>query len=78
MLGVLIGAFGVGYAVVARKPTRNRAIVWSGMIGKLGLILLGAMQFAAGTIEFRFFALGLGDLVFAGLFGLFLAKTNGG
>ena len=71
-VGLLIGAFGIGYAIVASAPSRNRGIVWMGLAGKLGISVLATMQFAAGIIPFRYFALGMGDVVFAVMFAIFL------
>lgn len=72
MTAILIGAFGVGYALVARAPAQNRGIVWIGAIGKLGVVVLAAMQYGAGIVPAGTFALSLGDLVFVLLFALFL------
>jgi hypothetical protein len=72
MVGLMIAVFGLGYALVAREPARHRGIVWIGMIGKLGAAGLAAMQYAAGLIPTSTFALGMGDVVFAALFALFL------
>lgn len=72
MAGLLIAVFGVGYAMVAASPAKNRGIVWIGVIGKLGAAALGAMQFNAGLIPLSTFLLGMGDLVFVALFALFL------
>jgi hypothetical protein len=72
MVGMMIAVFGVGYAIVARNPAGNRGIVWIGIVGKLGAAALAAMQYAAGLIPTSTFALGMGDVVFAALFALFL------
>lgn len=72
MSGLLIAVFGVGYALVAAAPAKNRGIVWIGMIGKFGAVVLATVQFNAGVIPFSTFLLGIGDLVFVALFALFL------
>lgn len=72
MAGLLIAVFGIGYAMVAAAPAKNRSIVWIGMIGKTGAAALAAVQFNAGIVPFNTFALGMGDLVFVVLFALFL------
>lgn len=72
MTGLLIAVFGVGYAMVSAAPARNRGIVWIGALGKIGAALLAAMQFNAGVIPLSTFLLGMGDLVFVVLFGIFL------
>lgn len=76
MLGFLIGAFGIGYAIVANAPSRNRSIVWMGLVGKLGVAAIAMLEFAAAIIPFNYFALGMGDLAFAIVFGLFLWRTQ--
>ncbi|WP_395646806.1 hypothetical protein [Terricaulis sp.] len=75
MVGMMIAVFGVGYAMVSRDPTRNRPIVWIGIVGKLGAVVIGAAQYAAGALPFSTFALSMGDAVFAALFALFLWKA---
>ena len=70
MVGMMIAVFGVGYAIVARDPARNRAIVWLGVVGKLGAAGLAAAQYAQTLIPQSTFVLGIGDLVFALLFAL--------
>lgn len=75
-VGILIGAFGIGYAMVANSPSRHRGIVWIGMVGKLGIAAVAMLQFAAAIIPFNYFVLGMGDLVFAIMFGLFLRRTQ--
>lgn len=74
MIGMMIAVFGVGYAIVARDPARNRALVWIGIIGKSGAVAIGAAQYAAGALPFSTFTLSMGDAVFAALFALFLWK----
>lgn len=72
MVGLMIAVFGLGYAIVAAAPAQNRGIVWIGVVGKLGAMALAAAHYAAGVIPFNTFVLGMGDLVFAALFALFL------
>jgi hypothetical protein len=72
MIGMMIAIFGVGYAIVARDPARNRGIVWLGVIGKLGAAVLAAALYAQALIPQSTFMMGMGDLVFAALFALFL------
>lgn len=72
MVGLLIAIFGVGYAMVARDPARNRGIVWVGLLSKIAAPALGAVQYVAGAIPFSTFAIGMVDLAFAFAFALFL------
>lgn len=72
---LLISVFGVGYAMVARDPPRNRAIVWLGLLGKAPLPLMVWLQVQAGKAPMSAFQLTLGDLLFAVLFVVFLIRT---
>jgi hypothetical protein len=72
MTGLLIGVFGIGYAMVAREPVRNRGIVWIGLASKVGAAVLGAMQYVSGALPASAFALGMIDLAFAAGFLAFL------
>lgn len=72
MAGLLIAAFGIGYAMVSAAPPENRGIVWIGTIGKTGAVILASVQFNAGVIALSTFLLGMGDLAFVILFALFL------
>jgi hypothetical protein len=62
--GLLIICFGVGYGLVAGDQTRNHGIVWLGAAGKIGVIVLMAQAYAAGTIPFQAFSIALGDMAF--------------
>lgn len=74
MAGILIAVFGIGYALVAAAPAKHRGIVWIGMIGKAGVVLLtGARVFLDGVVmPAQQIALPMGDLVFVALFARFL------
>lgn len=76
MSGMLIAVFGIGYAMVAYAPARNRGIVWIGLIGKVGAAVLATMQYTQGIIPAGTFALGMGDLAFVVLFALFLWRGS--
>jgi hypothetical protein len=72
MVGLLIAMFGIGYAMVAVNPPGNRGIVWIGMIGKAGAVLIGWLQYSAGALPLSSFSLAAGDVLFVVLFALFL------
>lgn len=72
MIGMMVAVFGLGYALTARRPAEHRGIVIIGAVGKLGAAALAAVQYSQQIIPFSTFALGMGDLVFALGFGLFL------
>ncbi len=70
--GLLVVCFGLAYALASRDLERNRAIVWTGVIGKSGVVLLLAQAWWQGAVPFAAFAATLGDLAFVAGFLLFL------
>ena len=72
--GLLILCFGALYAMVARDPARFGPMVWLGVVGKTGVILLVAEAYLAGRVPFSGFAVALGDLVFVMGFVGFLVR----
>ncbi len=69
---VFVLLFGVGYAVVARDPSKNHAIVALAAVGKtyVGVVwLLGA---ASGVLSALAVSGAVGDLAFAAVFAWFL------
>ena len=77
-VGMLIGAFGVGYALAAYQPRHHHGVILIGMLSKFGVAGLGALQYAAGIIPLRYLALAMGDVAFAALFALFLWRARRG
>ena len=61
---VLVAAFGVLYGLVASNPARLVAALWTGVIGKLGLVVLLAPSIAAGTAAPGTAPVLAGDLLF--------------
>ncbi|MEZ5996478.1 MAG: hypothetical protein R3C25_12095 [Hyphomonadaceae bacterium] len=76
MTGSYIAVFGLGYAIAAAAPIKNRGIIWMGAVSKLAAAALWSIQFGAQVIEFRVFVIGMIDVVFAALFGLFLRRSR--
>lgn len=74
--GLLIAIFGVAYALVAYKPLPNRNLVAVGALGKAGAVLLTSLHALAGHIPNNVYQLGMSDLIFAGIFCLFLMQTR--
>lgn len=74
MMGLLVVAFGIGYAMVARDLVAGRAIVRMAIIGKLGVFALIGWHFIAGTMPLPVFAAAVGDLLFALGFIAFLRR----
>ncbi len=68
--------FGVGYWMVARDPSKNHGIVLLAAIGKTYVFAIWAWHYAQGSMTaFALFG-GVGDLVFAGIFAVFLWKAD--
>lgn len=74
---VLVAAFGLLYALVARDPVRLCPALWAGVAGKLGLALLLAPGIAAGTAAPELAPVLAGDLLFtAGFLALLLGPVR--
>ena len=76
LTGFLVLCFGIGYAFAARDPERNRAIVWIGLIGKAGVVVLFAQAWMSGALPFSAFAVSFGDIAFMIGFAAFLAMNK--
>ena len=73
VIGLLVAAFGVVYAIVALDPVRFGPMLWAGVLGKAGVVLLMAPA-ARGPQAVRGLAWILaGDALFLVLFLAFLA-----
>jgi len=67
---------GIGYYWVARDVSRNHAIVWLGMIGKLAVFSIFLGHAISGDIPYALTAPAVIDLVFAILFLEFLMRMR--
>tara|TARA_R110001592_G_scaffold354464_2_gene654140 strand:+ start:181 stop:558 length:378 start_codon:yes stop_codon:yes gene_type:complete len=77
LIGVLaIAMFGLGYWWVGENPKENISIVKLGLISKLLVVIVVYSCFFAGTANLNLAILVSGDLVFAALFGKFLADVK--
>ena len=76
LMGWLIAALGIGYAVVAADPSRNRGIVQAGAAGKFGAVVLVWAHWITGQAPTAFALAILGDLLFAAAFLVFLRRTQ--
>jgi hypothetical protein len=74
--GLLVVSFGVVYFLIAQDLTRYRQLVWLGVAGKAGVVVLFTQAFLAGLAPFPAFAISLGDLVFGVGFLAFLLTTR--
>jgi hypothetical protein len=74
--GLLVAVFGVAYALVAYRPLPNRNLVAVGALGKAGAAVLASLHSLAGHIPNNVYQLAMSDLIFAGIFCLFLMQTR--
>lgn len=68
--------FGMGYYIVSRDPSKNRGIVWMGMVAKIAFFFAAIPYFLKRKITALTFLLAFGDFVFGVLFGFFLRNTR--
>lgn len=62
--GLLVGCFGLVYALAAREPVRFAPMLWVGVIGKLGVIALMLPLVRAGAAALGTGLVLLGDGLF--------------
>ncbi|MFN8545268.1 MAG: hypothetical protein U0807_13825 [Candidatus Binatia bacterium] len=67
----LVLTFGLGYWLVSRDLAR-RELVWLGIVGKLGVVVLFGHAWLRGVLPLGAAAIGFGDLLFALAFATFL------
>lgn len=72
----LVIIFGVGYFIVSRDLTKNRAVVWMAIAGKLTVFGIWSYDYGIGAIKPAALFGGTGDLMFALLFLHFLWHTR--
>ena len=77
LAGVLIAAFGYGYARAAANPDGFRQCISLGVVGKLLVVAVALAHFLAGDVAWPLPALASGDLLFAALFLQFLRRHRG-
>lgn len=77
MTGLLVVCFGVVYYFVSQDLARYRPLVWLGVVGKGGVVLLFGQAFAAGLVPAQAFAVAVGDLLFVVGFLVFLLGYKG-
>lgn len=71
LIGWFVILFGMLYYAVGRDLS-NRAIVFIGMVGKLGVVAIVVLAWSRGFAPFVMVGLAMIDVVFAILFGMFL------
>lgn len=62
--GLLVVCFGVIYGMIGLDLARYRPLVWLGLLGKGGVVVLFTHAYAQGLLPFNAYAVSLGDLAF--------------
>ncbi|MCP5068606.1 MAG: hypothetical protein GY946_18750 [bacterium] len=73
---VSVLSFGVGYAIVARNPNRNHGIVLLAALGKTYVFFVFTRAWLENSMSTFALVGGIGDLVFAAAFVLFLWRVD--
>lgn len=76
IVALLVGCFGVIYAMVARAPERLGQVLWAGVIGKLGVVALMWPEVQARRALPGTGWILLGDALFTALFLVFLLRRR--
>ena len=71
-----IFGFGIGYALVAYDPPRNRGVVVLGAVLKLGVVAIIYAHYLLGDATVRMAFLVSGDLIYAALFLQYLRTSR--
>lgn len=74
IVALLVGCFGLVYAMVARAPAKLGQVLWAGVLGKLGVVALMLPEVQAGRALPGTGWILIGDGLFTALFLLFLLR----
>lgn len=75
VIALIVLVFGYAYWRIATDPVRFREYVALGIVGKLAFVVAIYGHFLAGDATTALAALVTADLVFAGIFATYLART---
>ena len=75
IIALIVLVFGYAYWRIARDPSRFREYVVLGIAGKLAFVVAIYGHFVAGDATAALATLVTADLIFAGLFAAYLART---
>lgn len=78
IIALIVLVFGYAYWRIANDPSRFREYVTLGIVGKLAFVVAIYGHFLAGDATAALTTLVTADLVFAGLFAAYLARTPAG
>ena len=76
LVALLVGCFGLLYALVARDPARLAPALWAGVVGKIGVVALMIPEVGAGRAAPGTAAILAGDALFTVLFLAFLLRPS--
>ena len=76
MLALMVAAFGIAYAWLARQDVISRAFIVFATAGKSGAFLISLVLWLTGQLSGRFALLMTGDLIFAAVFVGWLLNTR--
>jgi hypothetical protein len=76
IVALLVGCFGLVYAMVARDPGRLGPVLWAGVAGKIGVVALIWPEVQAGRALPGTGWVLLGDALFTALFLAFLLQRK--
>lgn len=76
VVALLVGCFGLLYAMVARDPQRLGTALWAGVVGKIGVVALMWPEVQAGRAVPGTGWILLGDALFTVLFLAFLLRRG--
>ncbi|MCR2832892.1 hypothetical protein [Parerythrobacter lacustris] len=77
VVGLLVLCFGVVYALVASDIARFRPVLWAGVIGKAGVVVLMAPLVQAGLLPGYVGVILTGDALFMAAFVWILLRREG-
>ena len=72
IVALLVGCFGLLYALISRDPLRLAPALWAGIVGKIGVVALMGPEAASGRAAPGTGMILAGDALFTVLFLIFL------
>ncbi len=72
IVSLLVGCFGLVYAMIARAPDRLGSVLWAGVIGKIGVLAIMVPAVMAGRLSLAIVPILVGDALFTLAFIAFL------
>lgn len=72
IVALLVGCFGILYALISRNPLRLAPALWAGIVGKIGVVALMWSEVASGRALPGTGLILAGDTLFTLLFFVFL------